>query len=38
MSIELKIKAKHLALEPGIIRHEEEKLKERIKHSQGDDY
>lgn len=31
MSIELKIKAKHLALEPGIIEHEEEKLRKRIK-------
>lgn len=30
MSIELKIKAKHLALEPGIIRHEEEKLQKQI--------
>lgn len=32
MYIELKIKAKHLALEPGIIRHEEEKLKKQIKY------
>jgi hypothetical protein len=32
MSIELKIKAKHLALEPAIIRHEEEKLKKQIKY------
>ena len=31
MSIELKIKAKHLALEPAIIRKEEEKLKKQIK-------
>lgn len=31
MSIELKIKAKHLALEPAIIRHEEEKLIRQIK-------
>lgn len=30
MSIELKIKSKHLALEPAIIRHEEHKLKKRI--------
>lgn len=32
MSIELKIKAKHLSLEPGIIRTEERKLKARIKY------
>ena len=31
MSIELKIKAKHLALEPAIIRKEERRLLERIK-------
>lgn len=31
MSIELKIKAKHLALEPSIIRKEEAKLKEQIR-------
>ena len=37
MSIELKIKAKHLALEPAIIKHEEEKLKRRIKHHRSDD-
>lgn len=30
MSIELKIKAKHLALEPAIIRREENRLKEQI--------
>ena len=30
MSIELKIKSKHLALEPAIIRKEEQKLKKRI--------
>lgn len=30
MSIELKIKSKHLALEPGIIKHEEHKLKKQI--------
>jgi len=35
MSIELKIKAKHLALEPDVIRHEEYKLKEQIKHLKG---
>lgn len=33
MSIELKIKAKHLALEPMVIKHEEAKLKTRIKHA-----
>lgn len=32
MSIELKIKAKHLALEPAIIRKEEYKLLKQIKH------
>lgn len=32
MSIELKIKAKHLALEPSIICHEEDKIRERIKY------
>lgn len=32
MCIELKIKSKHLALEPAIIRKEEEKLKRRIKY------
>lgn len=37
MSIELKIKAKHLALEPAIIRKEEEKLKRRIKYHRSDD-
>lgn len=31
MSIELRIKSKHLALEPAIIKHEEEKLKRQIK-------
>lgn len=31
MSIQLKIKAKHLALEPAIIKHEEKKLKKQIK-------
>ena len=33
MSIELKIKAKHLALEPNIIRKEECKLKKQMKHN-----
>lgn len=37
MCIELKIKAKHLALEPGIIRREEKKLIRRIKHHRSDD-
>lgn len=37
MCIELKIKAKHLALEPAIIKHEEAKLKRRIKHHRSDD-
>lgn len=37
MSIELKIKAKHLALEPAIIRHEERKLKQHIKRHRSDD-
>lgn len=32
MSIELKIKSKHLALEPAIIRKEERKLNKQIKH------
>jgi len=32
MSLELKIKAKHLALEPAIIRKEEHKLLKQIKH------
>jgi hypothetical protein len=32
MSIELKIKSKHLALEPAIIRKEEQKLNKQIKH------
>lgn len=31
MSIYLKIKAKHLALEPAIIKHEEKKIKKQIK-------
>ena len=37
MCIELKIKAKHLALEPAIIKREEAKLKRRIKHHRSDD-
>ena len=37
MSIELKIKSKHLALEPKIIRTEEEKLKKRMKHHRSGD-
>lgn len=37
MCIELKIKAKHLALEPAIIRQEEAKLKKRIKHHRSSD-
>lgn len=37
MSIELKIKAKHLALEPQIIRHEEDKLKKQIKYHRSSD-
>ena len=36
MCIELKIKSKHLALEPGIIRHEEKKLKKRMKYHRGE--
>ena len=37
MCIELKIKAKHLALEPRIIKHEERKLKGQIKYTNGTD-
>jgi hypothetical protein len=37
MSIELKIKAKHLALEPNVIKHEEQKLKKQIKYTKGTD-
>lgn len=37
MSIELKIKSKHLALEPNIIRNEERKLKKQIKYTHGTD-
>ena len=37
MCIELKIKSKHLALEPHVIRHEERKLKKQIKYTHGTD-
>ena len=37
MSIELKIKAKHLALEPSIIRKEEDKLKKQIRYHRSSD-
>ena len=37
MCIELKIKAKHLALEPKVIKHEERKLKSQIKYTRGTD-
>ena len=37
MNSELKIKSKHLALEPQIIRKEEAKLKKRMKHHRSDD-
>ena len=37
MSIELKIKSKHLALEPSVIRKEERKLKGQIKYTKGTD-
>ena len=37
MNIELKIKQKHLALEPQIIKHEERKLKSQIKYTKGTD-
>ena len=37
MTVELKIKAKHLALEPQIIRLEEKKLKKRMKYHRSDD-
>lgn len=36
MCIELKIKAKHLALEPAIIRKEEARLKKLMKHNRGE--
>ena len=36
MCIELKIKSKHLALEPQIIKHEERKLKKQIRSNKGD--
>ena len=35
MSVELKIKSKHLALEAKVIRFEEQKLKKRIRHNKG---
>jgi hypothetical protein len=37
MSIELKIKAKHLALEPQVIRHEEDKLKKQMTYHRGEE-
>ena len=37
MCIELKIKSKHLALEPKVIKHEEQKLKSQIKYTKGTD-
>ena len=37
MCIELKIKAKHLALEPQIIRKEEDRLKKQIKYHRSSD-
>ena len=37
MCIELKIKAKHLALEPNVIRCEERKIKKQIKYTKGTD-
>lgn len=36
MSIELKIKAKHLALEPQIIKREELKLRKQMKYNRGE--
>jgi hypothetical protein len=36
MCIELKIKAKHLALEPSIIRMEEDRLKKQMKYNRGE--
>jgi hypothetical protein len=36
MTIELKIKQKHLALEPNIIRTEERKLKKQMQHNRGE--
>jgi hypothetical protein len=35
MTIELKIKSKHLALEPAIIRNEEKKIEEQIQYLKG---
>lgn len=37
MNVELKIKAKHLALEPNIIKIEERKIKKQIKYTNGTD-
>lgn len=37
MCIELKIKSKHLALEPSIIRKEEDKLKKQMRYHRSDD-
>lgn len=37
MCIELKIKSKHLALEPSIIRTEEQKLKKQMRYHRSDD-
>ncbi len=37
MCIELKIKSKHLALEPSIIRKEEDKLKKQLKYHRSND-
>lgn len=37
MCIELKIKSKHLALEPGIIRAEEKKIKKQIRYNKSGD-
>lgn len=36
MCIELKIKAKHLAIEPSIIRKEEDRLKKQMKYNRGE--
>jgi hypothetical protein len=38
MNVELKIKSKHLALEPNIIRIEERKIKKQIKYTNGTDH
>ena len=37
MCIELKIKSKHLALEPSVIRKEEDKLKKQLKYHRSND-